>query len=123
MSAKTNGLLNHLQYLEDKEAIRSLIIKAETLRDGTTEESVDALLQHVTPDIRFVWSMEDIEVKDRENLRANLLVPIKNRVWSRHIITNLQVELTGDRAEATCYVMAEGVSRVERSVNVKDERV
>lgn len=110
---KTDKLLKRLHYLEDLEALRSLITRAETLRDGTTAESVDELLAYVTPDVRFVWSLEGIEVKGKEKLRENLLIPVKKRVWSRHVITNLQVDVKGDSAEATWYVMAEGVSRVE----------
>ena len=110
---KTDELSKRLQYLEDIEAVRGLITKAETLRDGATAESVDELLQYVTPDIRFVWSLEGLEVKGKEKLRENLLVPLKKRVWSRHVVTNLQVDVKGRNAEATWYVMAEGVSRVE----------
>ncbi len=122
MQDKADQLLKRLQYLEDREAVTSLITKAETLRDGTTPESVDELLQLVTPDIRFFWSLEGMEVKGKEKLRENLLIPPKNRVWSRHVITNLQVKVEGDKAEATWYVMAEGVSNVPAHAGGKDDQ-
>jgi len=118
---KADQLLRRLQDLEDKEAVRSLIIKAETLRDGTTTQSVDELLQLVAPDVRFVWSLEGMEVKGKDKLRENLLIPPKNRVWSRHVITNLQLEVKGDKAEATWYVMAEGVSNVTPDTGHKEK--
>ncbi len=121
MPDKAEQLLKRLQVLEDREAIRSLITKAETLRDGTTAESVNELLQFVTSDVRFVWPLEGIEVKGKDKLRENLLVPPKNRIWSRHVITNLQVEVKGDKAEATWYVMAEGVSDVKAEAGHADE--
>ena len=119
---KADRLMKRLQHLEDREAVRSLIIKAETLRDGTTPQSVDKLLQLVTPDVRFVWSLEGMQVKGMKKLRENFLIPPKNRVWSRHVITNLQVDVKGDKAEATWYVMAEGVSKVTPGSGHEDDQ-
>ena len=107
-------LLERLKYLEDREAVRSVIAAVETLRDGSADQ-VDQLMQHLTDDVHFVWSLENIEIRGRDKLREYIRKGRETRVWSRHVFTNLQLEVKGDEATASWYVMAEGVSSVNPS--------
>ncbi|MDE1852613.1 MAG: nuclear transport factor 2 family protein [Thaumarchaeota archaeon] len=99
-----------IRELEDLDAVSSVILGFETMRDGRPE-TADNLLKFVMPDIRFYWSLEDIELKGSQELIAYLQEGMTPRIWCRHAVANIQVKVKGDRAEATWYVMAESVSR------------
>ncbi|MDE1852615.1 MAG: nuclear transport factor 2 family protein [Thaumarchaeota archaeon] len=112
MDKQLEELMERLRRLEDREAVRTVIAAVETLRDGGPNE-VDELMKCMTEDVHFLWSLEKIEVAGRDKLRDYIRKGRGTRVWTRHVFTNLQVQVKGDRAEATWYVMAEGVSGVE----------
>ncbi len=99
-----------IEHLEDLDAIGSAVLAFETGRDGPPANA-DKLAQYLTPDIRFYWALEDIEIKGRRKLIEYLREGMTPRIWCRHNVTNLDITVKGKKATATWYVLSSSVSR------------
>jgi hypothetical protein len=110
MADSLEVIQTRIERLEDLDAVRSAIMGFEITRDGPPENSAK-LLEYLTPNVRFYWSLEDIEIRGREKLCDYLKEGMTPRVWCRHMVTNLDVEVRGKKATATWYVISESVSK------------
>ena len=103
-------LLTRLKALEDRVAIESLIAKIESLRDETTEK-INDILDYVIPEAHFRWTLDGVNMNGKDELRKRFDSERKGKLWSRHVITNLQIKIDGDGAEVNWYVAAEGMRK------------
>lgn len=112
MSAHSSGddIEGRIRRLEDIEDITTVINAFETIRDGRPEDA-NLLANYLSPEVRFYWSLEDIEIKGRDALLEYLREGMAPRVWCRHSVTNLQIVVDGETADARWYVMAESIAR------------
>ena len=110
MADSLQAVQARIERLEDLDAVRSAILAFETTRDGPPENA-DKLAQYLTPNIRFYWSLEDIEIRGREKLCEYLREGMTPRIWCGHMVTNLDIAVRGKRATAKWYVLSWSVSR------------
>jgi len=110
MAGSLEYIQERIARLEDLDAVRSAVIGFETTRDGPPGNAAK-LLRYLTPNVRFYWSLEDIEISGRDKLCDYLREGMVPRIWCRHMVTNLDVVVKGKKANAAWYVLSESVSR------------
>lgn len=98
-------LLNRMTRLEDIEAIKQLVARYCEICDYE-DYNTDALLDLFTEDA--TWDASFAKVKGHEAIRELFSEFPKAIIRVQHIVANPQIEVDGDRAKGSWYLISAG---------------